>query len=626
MNKLSYLLITITSLTLFGSCVLFDLDNSSDDLKPQELSRLRLEADSLYQLGKSNREISNFKDALDYQSRALSISETLNDTILIVKNLNQLGTTMRRVGHLESALGYHYQALAYLQAYHEDTSSVINHQLLVTNNGIGNVHLTLGNDQMAEKYFRKSLEGDFAIDNHLGMAINYANIGSIFERADQLDSADYYYHKSMEQNELVNSTMGIGLCHSHFGDILQKYYKLQDAEKEYRKASIIMSNLNDDYHALAPIIALTKNLIAQGRFLEAHLYADTSLIIARRIHSYESLYEATNNKSQLLEKMGDAKGALEYYKQSSVWKDSLYRPASNNSISEISLEFEQEQSRRQMQKLRDAFEAEESIHEIVANIQLVLIIIALFVIALVYYAAVNRKKRIQAINNLSNMKESFFRNFASGFHSPIENMIETTQRLKMNQDGDSEELTKIEKNCKQVLKQIDAVIELSKFSGGEDVPCEWTRGNVVPFIREVVSEHQSLASEQGVKIVVDVKQSMILMDYSPSFMQKIISNLLICAIKGSSQKGGIVNIMVQCRENHLVMTGTDTGENLSFEDKQHAFDVFYQSKSSRLNVSSGLCLPYVYQLVHRLGGIITINDNEPRGIKVEVILSMKRLG
>jgi two-component system sensor histidine kinase ChiS len=48
-------------------------------------------------------------------------------------------------------------------------------------NGIGNVQLTLGNDEVADSVFRLALAGERFLSSSEGQAINYANIGSIYE-------------------------------------------------------------------------------------------------------------------------------------------------------------------------------------------------------------------------------------------------------------------------------------------------------------------------------------------------------------------------------------------------------------------------------------------------------------
>ncbi len=74
----------------------------------------------------------------------------------------------------------------------------------------------------------------------MGQAINYANIGSIFESRRQTDLAWVYYRKSMAMNEEAGNTLGISLCHTYFGSLHEKAGEYADAAEEYEAAYSLM--------------------------------------------------------------------------------------------------------------------------------------------------------------------------------------------------------------------------------------------------------------------------------------------------------------------------------------------------------------------------------------------------
>ena len=75
------------------------------------------------ELGKIYRESSDFKTALDYHEKSLSLAKELKDTLNIIDILNQLGTDFRRLGILDEAAVKHYEALSYCEKYSDRTSS-----------------------------------------------------------------------------------------------------------------------------------------------------------------------------------------------------------------------------------------------------------------------------------------------------------------------------------------------------------------------------------------------------------------------------------------------------------------------------------------------------------------------
>lgn len=80
--------------------------------------------------------------------------------------------------------------------------------------------LTLWYYDHAEKIFQNGVEALKL--KSTGQAINYANIGAIFEERGQLDSAHAYYNKSLEHNRIAKSDMGIGLCLIHLGKLYEE--------------------------------------------------------------------------------------------------------------------------------------------------------------------------------------------------------------------------------------------------------------------------------------------------------------------------------------------------------------------------------------------------------------------
>ena len=196
------------------------------------------------ELGKIHRESSDFILALNYHEKALSLAKELKDTNNIIYILNQLGTDFRRLGILNEAADRHYGALSYCDKYSDKSSFRAKKQRVVSLNGIGNVHLTLQNNDIAEKIFKEALSGEKSLGSHLGQAINYANIGFVKETIGEKDSAWIYYGYSMEHNRLADSKLGISLCYNHQGRLAEQEEDYSKALESYKKSYSLMSGEN----------------------------------------------------------------------------------------------------------------------------------------------------------------------------------------------------------------------------------------------------------------------------------------------------------------------------------------------------------------------------------------------
>lgn len=192
------------------------------------------------ELGKRYRETSRFTEAIEQHRKGLNTAVELHDTLETIQALNNIGTNFRRLGILDEASSYHYQALAYCEQYSDKKSYTARKNRVVSLNGIGNVHLTLNNKDEADTVFRAALAGERELNSPLGQAINYANLGVIFESRNLIDSAWMYYRHSLEFNRQAKSNLGISLCHTHFGRLYEQAKKWDKALEEYRVAYDLM--------------------------------------------------------------------------------------------------------------------------------------------------------------------------------------------------------------------------------------------------------------------------------------------------------------------------------------------------------------------------------------------------
>ena len=172
------------------------------------------------ELGRAYRNATRYNEAIDVHKKGLEISWMICDTLQAVQALNNIGTAYRRMGVLEEAASWHYQGLALCEVW-SDKSDLGLKNRVVSLNGLGNVYLSMGNDSLAMMSFREALKGETKLESTNGMAINYANIGALWEEKGQIDSAKWYYGHSLECNILTGSELGIALCHCHFGRLAE---------------------------------------------------------------------------------------------------------------------------------------------------------------------------------------------------------------------------------------------------------------------------------------------------------------------------------------------------------------------------------------------------------------------
>lgn len=158
------------------------------------------------------------------------------------------------------------------------------------------------------------LKDEIMLGSPIGQAINYANLGAVFEYRQQYDSAYLYFQKSMEQNTIAKSDIGIGLCLIHLGEIFEKEQKYDLAKAEYEKAYELMDQISDKWHWLVAALSIARIHLITGDISEFNRYIKKSENTANEIKSPEHLAEVYLLKHEYDINQGNHQLALQHYK------------------------------------------------------------------------------------------------------------------------------------------------------------------------------------------------------------------------------------------------------------------------------------------------------------------------
>ena len=180
------------------NAVFVPLYNVKDTLKYNELlhksraaSYITGEIIALNLLGTYYRDQSKYRKSVELHLEALELSDKHNNIDGIMYSNNMLGVVYRRMDDVEKGLEYHFKALKLAEGL-KDKTDFSTRNTAIAVNGIGNSYLIMQEWESARKQFRRSLDIEGSIENRLGLAINYQNIGITYEEMRQPDSALMY--------------------------------------------------------------------------------------------------------------------------------------------------------------------------------------------------------------------------------------------------------------------------------------------------------------------------------------------------------------------------------------------------------------------------------------------------
>ena len=579
------------------------------------------------QLGLLQRENARFSDAINSHQQSHEIALILNDTIEIVQALNNLGTNFRRIGAHNEASQYHYQALNYAEIWSGLHTPIGTKNRIMALNGIGNISLMLGYYKDAEKNFREALKSEIELESSIGQAINYANIGAVFERRQQYDSAYIYYQKSLEQNEIAKSDMGVGLCLIHLGELYEKEQKYELARAEYKKAYKLMEQISDKWHLLNACLSIARIHLITDNIPRFSHYIHLAENTANEIESPEHLGEVYLLKHEYDIKQGNHQLALQHYKHHKALQDSVQGIQKANTYMDIRLGHEQTKNAQRFQKMEAETKIAQQKKQFVIYMSWVIIVVSFIITILLYYAYRQRTRSNKILKNLESIRSDFFTNITHEFRTPLTVIQGLNRQLQQKKELTEKEKTAfrsaIERQSNNLLNLVNQLLDLAKLKKGSDNP-QWKRGDIVAYLQMIAETFELYAKEKQVKLLFYSNVSVSEMDFIPSYIDKIICNLLSNAIKHTDVGGKIDFIVSQGQRNErIIIRISDTGEGIPKENLKRIFDSFYQSPGAKNTSGTGIGLTFTKMMVEKMKGVIEVESKLGKGSVFTINLPLR---
>lgn len=209
-------------------------------------------------------------------------------------------------------------------------------------------------------------------------------------------------------------------------------------------------------------------------------------------------------------------------------------------------------------------------------------------------------------------KSVFLANMSHEIRTPISAIMgfsELAARDEASPTERGEYLNIIQRNTRQLLQQIDDLLDLANIEAGRLV-IERTRVRLADFLFEVATQLQSHARDKSLEAVVDVTTAMpefIVTD--PYRLKQILWNVLGNAIKFTPQ--GSVILKIAFDRGQLKFDVIDTGIGILPGKVAQLFQPFGQADSSttRRYGGTGLGLALSRRLAGALGGTLELYES-----------------
>lgn len=379
-------------------------------------------------LGRAHYELNDLDKTLSFYLKAATHYNSLKDSTKLANEYNELGVVYKNLGNYLEALKYYQQSLTIFSVLDDEKGKgnvlinmglIYNYQgnyekaiesyiksikiweetddkkgLALAHGNLGNLYLSLHEHAKALEYFKVSENLFRELDENIMLAIVLNNIGLIYNEFKDFEKAIEYYESAYTISNNFDYKTGMALSLSNKGIVYEDRKQLNLALENFTKALELFRETGNKSFMAARLIDIGEVQAKLGYFNEAYSNLQEGLKISkeindaeRELYSYKALFEyfeTTKNYNK----------SLEYYKQYSNLKDSVFNIQKSQQITEIQTRYETDKKEQENELLRkERAIREETISQKEVQNRMLLIGILFFLAFAGYFFIVYRQKQ-----------------------------------------------------------------------------------------------------------------------------------------------------------------------------------------------------------------------------------------
>lgn len=498
---------------------------------------------------------------LEYSFKSLSIYENLKDKKSIANQLNNIASTYIALGDNNNARIYMTKAKEALEEKTEQNAALP----IDNKTPIHQINQTLNTEP----------SGDFDTNK----AEIYLKKGTILSNQKKWKEAENNIQKSILEAKKLGYTNKVALAITILGDLYLKIFNENQDKKTLEKAK-------ENY---------TK-----------------ALEIYNQINDKQSISINLKKLSDVEQKLGNIKKALEYNTKYSVYRDSIFNDKTKNTITHIEDQREIELKNRQIKINKLELEAKEKQKWFYISGIFLLVIIG----SLLFHQSYNRKKNNQKLRQLNSqleeanrIKTRFFGILNHDLRSPVANLIHFLHLQKenpemLNQETKERLQNKTISGAENLLSSMEDILLWSKgqMENFKPQPKKITVEKLFEDNKKVFSGYHYITFEyhnpENIEIFTD-----------ENYLKTILRNLTSNSINVFSTTENPTIIWKAWQEkNKTYLSITDNGPGSEKEKFRALYD-----ETEVVGIKSGLGLHLIRDLAKAINCEISVNSIQNEG-------------
>ncbi|MGM9795847.1 MAG: ATP-binding protein [Candidatus Aphodosoma sp.] len=454
--------------------------------------------------------------------------------------------------------------------------------------------------EAAEHYILDAIDIERKLDRPDKLAIRLATASDVYLKLNKPEQSLPYIFEALQIEEQNGRESKVAVRKSQLAAVYMSMNEINDAEKILLEALPVLENTTNKNSFAIVLCQLGEINLKKNNLADADKYISAAIDISKSIGS--KYIECRAHKDMyLVKKDFSPNTALRHLEKYTELSDTIYKR-------ELSQALSMYQASYQNTVLNKKNEEQKQKTDTVLFFSIIIGILLLSTIGFLIIILRIKLKANKLMEEMDSLRTNFFTNITHEFRTPLTIILGIVQQMEQDSDlnESQQRLMKVVYHQGGVmLNLINQLLDISKIKSGIGNP-KFYNGNVVEYIKVLVSYFNSIAEQKEIEISFAAEKSVINMDFAPDYISKIIQNLVSNALK-YTPKNGNVYVSVQEKNKNLLLTVADTGEGIDSKSLPHIFDEFYQVGNST-HIGTGVGLSLVKQVVVALGGDIIVKS------------------
>ncbi|MBC8033827.1 MAG: tetratricopeptide repeat protein [Chitinophagaceae bacterium] len=462
----------------------------------------------------------------------------------------------------------------------------------------------------------------------------YANLGAIYNQLQETDSALFFLQEGLRVGKPVEKEVDLSVIYNNMGNVyfLKKQFGLAmdyfRMDKRSHGSNPPLASLWIDYLNIADVYIEMKN------YDSAHYYADSALLIARRLKSKSKESDSYALMAKLYARKGEYKAAYEYQKSWYKLDTSLVNDATNATVAGLQERYNSQKRQRDNDVLKLELERQRLYKTTSTYLLAGAVIIAILItFSLIQKRRANRKlnevnqlirKQNEKLLELNQEKNSLISIVSHDLCLPFATIKMWSQVIKEEANtlslDQNKALHRIVESTKRGEELINNILDVEKAEVNQKPLCI-EDFDIALLLDTIVDDFRPAADRKGIHLDYESPVAPLKIVSDKQRINRICENLISNAIKFTPNNR---RVTVSLREEkECVYLGVhDEGVGIDSNELPVLFSKYSKISSQPTNGerSNGLGLSIVKRIVQELNGSITCESEKGRGSRFNVLI------